>query len=151
MWLWPLWVVLGFGEPWSVGCSCLLGRALFADVRLLRWVGMLRGGVEPREKPVPLSFLMRSLCFGPVCSRGGLTPIALSSELLLSEPAPLTVAQLPPAASRCWSRSFLPLHLLDADPPGSSDSGQCDFVLGIKATLGSGPGSTYPGQWNFEQ
>lgn len=47
MWLWPLWVVLGFGEPWSVGCSCLLGRALLADVRLLGWVGMLMGGWNP--------------------------------------------------------------------------------------------------------
>lgn len=44
MWLWLLWVVLGFGEPWSVGCSCLLGRALLTDVRLLGWVGMLMGG-----------------------------------------------------------------------------------------------------------
>lgn len=54
MWLWPLWVVLGFGEPWSVGCSCLLGRALLADVRLLG-VGMLRGRVGPRAVPLPPS------------------------------------------------------------------------------------------------
>ena len=68
MWLWPLWVVLGFGEPWSVGCSCLLGRALLADVRLLGWVGMLTGVVEPREKAAPSSLLRRSLGFSPVCS-----------------------------------------------------------------------------------
>lgn len=63
MWLWPLWVVLGFGESWSVGCSCLLGRALLADVRLLGWVGMLRGRVGHREEPVPLPLLRRGQCF----------------------------------------------------------------------------------------
>lgn len=102
MWLWPLWVVLGFGEPWSVGCSCLLGRALLTDVRLLGWVGMLMGGWNPERshRHCPSSGGSRALA--RVLRRGEkrthtLCPV-FRAALLFSEPL-LRVAhclQLPP-------------------------------------------------------
>lgn len=151
MWLWPLWVVLGFGEPWSVGCSCLLGRALLADVRLLAWVGTLKGGVEPREKPVPLPLFRRSPAFGSMCSQRALTPVALCSELFCCfQNQPFEGGSTASSCLQMLVQCFLVPAPPGGRPQGLSSSGHCGFGFGIEATLGSGPSSNYPGQWSLE-
>lgn len=133
MWLWPLWVELGFGEPWSVGCSCLLGGALPADVRLPGWVGRLKSGVEPREKPAPLPLFRRSQCFGPIAPREDSCPLpCVQNYFIAFRIRPLRVALLPPAVSRCWSSFFLSLCLLNTDPKAPLPLASVVLVLELK-------------------
>lgn len=82
--------IAGNAEVWG---------ALKHGLQLFTWQGLAcryeaagvgrdaEGGVESVEKPVLLPLLRRSLCFGPMGSWRGLTPTALCSELLFSEPA----------------------------------------------------------------
>lgn len=135
MWLWPLWVVLGFGEPWSVGCSCLLGRALLTDVRLLGRVGMLMGGWNPERSHRHCPSSGGSHALASVLRRGEerthiLCPVS-RAVLLFSELTP-EGSPLPPAVARYRPSFFLLLHLLDADPKAPLSLASVVLVLGLK-------------------
>ena len=83
-----------------MGCSCLLGRVLLADVELLGWVGMLMGGVGPRA----IARLQEEPMLWPLCSGGGEDshPLPCVQNCFVAfRTHPLGVAPLPPAASRC--------------------------------------------------
>lgn len=152
MWLWLLWVVLGFGDPWSVGCSCLLGRVCLADVRLLGWVGMLMGGVEPRA----IAHLQEEPMLWPLCSGEGEDSHPLSCVqncFVALRTHPLRVAPPPPAVSRCWSSFFLSLHLLDADPKAPLPLASVVLVLGLKQHWAQAPDPIILGSgiWTWER
>lgn len=145
MWLWLVWVVLGFGEPWSVGCSCLLGRALLTDVRLWGW------GQTQREAGA-IAPLQNEPILGPLHSWRGLTPTAGSLGSLLSEPTP----DGGPALSSCPQmliQFLLPPYLLDADPKAPLILASVVLVWGLKQhwTQAPAPIILGSGTWSWER
>lgn len=83
------------------------------------------GGTQSRA----IAPLRRSLSFSPVGSGKDYGPMFRTVAV---RTCPLTVAQLLPAASRCWSCFLPPLHLLDADPKAPLTRASVALVWGLK-------------------
>lgn len=142
--------VVGSAGVWGAlerGLQLFTWQGLTCRCEAAGWVGKLRGGVEPNEKPGPLPLLRKSLC----TPEARLTLIAPCSEPWFSEPAP----DGGPASSSCLQ--VLVKFLAPATPgcsaEGLSYSSQCGFGFGAEAALGSGPAPIILGSriWGWER
>lgn len=134
-----------------VGSAGVWG-ALECGLQLFTWQGLAgrcaaagvggdaEGWGEPREEPVPLPLFRRSPCFGPVCSRRGLTSLALCSEVFCCfQIQPSEGGSAPPVVSRCWASFFLSLHLPNADPKAPLPLASVVLVLELKQHWAQAP------------
>ena len=135
------------GDGWDVALAVVgsagVWGALERGLQLFTWQGLARrceaagvsgdvrgwGGTQREARAIAAP--QKEPVLGLLRSWRGLTPIAGSSQPLLSEPAP----DGGPAASSCLQmlvQFLLPLHLLDADPKAPLTPASVVLVLGLK-------------------